>query len=246
MKYFFQPILLLLIAFCFSCQKDPNIIDMAIGELGLQKNNIKNELITHATFPNNKAETILVIPEIESEEEGCCFELNSYILIVDSNTGKIKNKYFESAETNKWSSDAVVLTQITIDSLPYQVSKNDTAFGIGVEHSGTSKANPYQSLSLSLFIKHKNSLKKVLRNFEVMEYNGEWDTKCNGEFTTNKKKLITTNNLTNGFYDIKVNTEITETKNTKDSIGNCLSEKNRSSTTSTLQFNGKVYIKKSL
>lgn len=245
MRYFF-PSLLLPIFFCLSCKNNLNITDKAIEELGLQKDRIKDELITHATFPNNKAETILVIPEIENEEEGCCFELNSHILIVDSNTGKIKNKYFESAETNKWSSDAVVLTKITIDSLPYQVSKNDTAFGISVEHNGTSKANPYQSLSLSLFIKHKNSLKKVLRNFEVMEYNGEWDTKCKGEFTTNKRTLITTNNLSNGFYDIKVNTKITETKNTKDSIGNCLPEKNRSSTTSALQFNGKVYIKKSL
>ena len=194
-------------------------------------------------FGKSPSETILLIPEIEEEEEGCCFELNSYILIIDTRTGEIKHKYFESSKTNNWSSDAVALSDIIIDTIPYPISENDKAFGVQVNHIGMSKPNPYSSSSLSLFIKSGNTLKKVLKNYDVKDYGGEWDTNCYGEFINTEKTLSISNTKTNGYYDIFVKTITTEIKNYEDSNGVCKTKKVPSSVNTTLKFNGKAYKK---
>ncbi|MFK7809426.1 MAG: hypothetical protein AB8F74_16600, partial [Saprospiraceae bacterium] len=104
--------------------------------------------------PNNTKETIMVIPEVAEEEEDF-FTLNSYILIVNNETGKIINKYFESSA---WQSDAVILSEIIIDTAPYNISENNRAFGIRDSYYTRSQPNPYRSSNISLFIKSENKL----------------------------------------------------------------------------------------
>ena len=106
----------LILSFFFSLSsytQEINHLAKILKQLNLDKQKCKVTLIVSKPFPNNINETIIVIPEIVTEEEGY-FELNSYILIIDTFTGIIKSKYFESSKTNNWVSDAVRLTQIKI------------------------------------------------------------------------------------------------------------------------------------
>jgi hypothetical protein len=103
-------------------------INAILMELNLNKESVKTDLIRSKIRPNNPDETIVVIPEIANETEDT-FELNSYILIVDSSTGKIKHRYFESFKTNDWYSDAMQLVDITIDTAAYLITKSGLAFG---------------------------------------------------------------------------------------------------------------------
>ena len=242
MKYYI--LILFFLNNTFSFAQDIDFIKIVSEQLGLDKSKIKRELFTYKTNPNNQSETIVVIPEISNEDEdGYFFELNSYILIVDSKTGKIKNQYYESSKTNNWTSDAIVLSEIIIDTAPYQISEEKRAFGIRVNYYGMSKANPYSNTTITLFIKSKNKLIKILNNYDIMHYSGEWGTKCAGEFIGEKKILIIASNKTNGYYDILVKNKITTTKNFENENGDCDYEEKRTSQSIRLKYNGEKYKK---
>ncbi len=238
MKYYISILLFLLNVISYS--QDIDILNIVEKQLNLDKSKIKEDLVVYKIIPNDKTETIVVIPEVVSEGEGY-FELNSYILIVDTKTGKIKNKYFESSETNNWTSDAVVLKDISIDTAPYQISDTNRAFGIRVHYYGMSKANPYSNTTISLFIKLGNRLKKVLNSFDLLNYNGEWDTNCVGEFIDEKKILILSSNKTNGFHNLIVKNQITVTKNFEDKNGGCDYKEKKTIKKTILKFNGREY-----
>ncbi|MCF6351925.1 MAG: hypothetical protein L3J06_02840, partial [Cyclobacteriaceae bacterium] len=206
----------------------------------LNPNKIATALIVHKELPNNLNETIMVIPEIVDEGEQY-FELNSYILIVNSVTGKITHQFFESSKTNNWVSDAVKLVEITIDTAPYKVTDNNRAFGIRVRYVGSSQANPYENETISLFIKSKNALKNILKNYDVMVSSGEWNTNCAGEFMDENKVLIISKNKTNNHYDILVKNKIIETISYEDVNGDCDYNKEITTIKTVLNFNGKKY-----
>ena len=211
-----------------------------LKQLNLSEKQCKLNLVVSKPFPKIENETIVVIPEIAKEEEGL-FELHSHILIVDTTTSKIKYRYFQSSKTNGWVSDAVLLAEIKIDTAPYKIAKNKRAFGIRVYFYNNSKPNPYSKESISLFTKEKDVLKNVLNNYMTMEYVGEWDTTCYGEFLKEEKVFIITNTITKGNFNILVNNKITETKNEYDKKGECVYKDKVSFHKTTLKFNGSNY-----
>ena len=217
-----------------------NLIDAVLKNLNIKKENCKIDLIVLKENPNNTNETIVVIPEIVDEGDHY-FELNSYIVIVSSKTGKIIHQYFESSKTNNWVSDAVVLTKITIDTAPYNVTNTKRAFGIRVYYYGSSQANPYNYETISLYITKDDALKKIIDNYSVMKYNGHWDTNCVGEFIDEKKAFVISKNKSNGYFDISVKNKIIETTNYKDESGNCDSKEKITKEKTLLKFNGKEY-----
>ncbi|WP_298545020.1 hypothetical protein [uncultured Aquimarina sp.] len=220
-----------------------SLIDEVIQQLGLNKQTIKTDLVVSKVRPNNNNETIIVIPEIHGEYDEQFFELNSHIVVANNTTAKITHKYFESYKTNGWMSDAVRLAEIKIDTAPYMVSENKRAFGIRVYFHNNSKPNPYSKEIISLYMKSKDSLKKVLHTYDVMEYGGEWDTSCYGEFIGVKRTLIVSKEKTNDYFDIIIKSKITETKNYEDENGECDSKETVANETSVLKFNGKTYVK---
>ncbi|WP_299435578.1 hypothetical protein [uncultured Aquimarina sp.] len=225
---------------------DPNDTSLAnsvIQQLNLNKQKVKSDLIVSKVQPNNSNETIVVIPEIVGEEDEHFLELNSHVVLVNNTTRKITHKYFESYKTNGWTSDAIELREITIDTAPYNITDDKRAFGIRVYYVGSSRANPYANKTISLFVKSDDTLKKVLHNYHVMDYGGEWDTSCYGEFIDVKSTLIISEEKTNGYFDILIKSKITETKNTEDEHGECDSKEKISTEKTVLKFDGSVYKK---
>jgi len=223
--------------------EDLSLIDEVIQQLNLNKQKIKSGLIVSKIQPNNSNETIVVIPEIVGEEDEHFLELNSHVVLVNNTTRKITHKYFESYKTNGWTSDAIELREITIDTAPYNITGDKRAFGIRVYYVGSSRANPYANKTISLFVKSDDTLKKVLHNYDVMDYGGEWDTSCYGEFIDVKSTLIISEEKTNGYFDILVKSKITKTKNTEDEHGECDSKEKINTEKTVLKFDGSVYKK---
>ncbi len=216
------------------------LIEAVLKNLNIKKENCKIDLIVSKKNPNNFEETIIVIPKLVKEGEDY-FELNSYIVIANNETGKIIHQYFESSKTNNWVSDAIKLVEIVIDTAPYNVTDNNRAFGIRVRYVGSAQVNPYENETISLYIIKGNTLKKIVTNYSVIKYNGYWDTKCIGEFIDEKKVLIISKNKTNGYFDISVKNKIIETTNYKDESGNCDSKEKITKEKTLLKFNGKEY-----
>lgn len=218
-----------------SYAQEINHLAKILAQLNLDEQKCKVDLIVSKSFPNNTNETIIIIPEIVTEDEGY-FELNSHVLIVNTNTGVIKSKYFESSKTNNWVSDAVRLAQIKIDTAPYIITENVRAFGVRVYFYNNSHPNPYSKESFSLYKKEGITLKKVLNNFTIMEYSGETDTTCYGQFTKEEKLLILTKNTTNRYFNILIKNKITTTKNYENDNGECIRAKKAIINKTTLKY----------
>lgn len=223
------------------------LISSVFSQLNLKQEKCKKEFISVKAMPNSKELSIVVIPEINiDDKEMESFELNSYILIVNRKTGEIKSEFYENSKTNEWTSDALKLTKITIDTAPYIIGKDKRAFGIRVHYLGSSKPNPYESETISLFIKNGNKLRRVLNKYEINGNFGEWDTNCTGNFTDFNSILIISNTLTNGYYDINIKTKIVKTNNFEDENGKCKSTNTKTIINSKLIFKDNQYNKSGL
>ncbi|MFD2562909.1 PA3715 family protein [Aquimarina rubra] len=219
-------------------QTEFNLIDAVVRQLKINPDKI--EFVAHKKLPNIEKESIVVIAETATEEDDY-FRFNSHVLVVESATGQILNTFFESYETNGWQSDALFIDTIAIDTAPYNVTETDRAFGIRIYSRTLSQPNPYSLESISLFVKSENTLRNILKNYEVKVYGGEWDTICYGEFTDVKKTLIISKEKSNDYFDIVVKSNITETKNDEDENGECISKEKRTTSKTVLKFNGKEY-----
>ena len=220
-------------------QEEP-LINSVLKQLNLEPLKVNTDLLAIKLMSNNLEETIIVIPEIVDEGEQY-FTLNSHIVIVNNTTQKITHKYFESSKTNGWVSDALQLREITIDTAPYALTENNSAFGVKVRYVGSSQVNPYENETISLFVKSDDSLKKVLHNFAVLNNSGAWNNHCIGEFTDITSTLFMSRKKTNGYFDILVKSKVTESKMYIDGNGDCESKDIITAKIKWLEFNGEEY-----
>ncbi|WP_111672798.1 PA3715 family protein [Algoriphagus litoralis] len=220
---------------------DFELINSVLTELQLDWVQTKTNLITAKTNPENPEETILVIPKIVDEGVQY-FNLDSHIVIADNNTYKIKNTYAESHQTNQWESDAIALNRIEIDETRYRIAGDKSAFGVTVSYRGHSRVNPYSNKTLSLFKKSGNGLVKVLSDFSIENFNGEWDGDCEGSFVNETKAISISNKKTKGYFDILATSRIVESLDHKDLEGDCESSSTTHFKNVLLKFNGKTYL----
>ena len=219
---------------------DKLIIDLVAKELNVENAKRIQHLEVLKLQPNNKNEAIIVIPEIVEEGEEY-FSLNTNIVIYNKELQKVTHKYFESHQTNGWVSDAIRLDQIEIDTAPYLVNEYKRAFGVRVHYFGSSRVNPYYNKTLSLYVKESDKLRCILHNYNVEINTGEWNGDCEGEFHSEKKTLIGSDDKTNDFYNFIVKNTITKTTNFETEIGDCDYNEEIKRATSVLKFDGKQY-----
>jgi hypothetical protein len=199
-----------------SNQKNDLLLTKVLKQLNLKETDILEELYAIKTIPYNESLTILAIPKITKQEidssNNDYYEFDLYVLVVESASGKIKNKFFEQ---DALTSDAIVLNSLEIDTGLYFLDKNIRAFGIRVNYRGSSGPNPYSKTDLSLFINDKNSLKRVLENYPISEYHGEWNMNCFGEFETIESTIDIDKTKSNNFFNLKIKQKIINQINTK-------------------------------
>ncbi len=192
--------------------------------------------------PYNSEETIIVIPEgVETKNGEEAY--NTHIVIVNNKTGKLTHRYFESYKTNGWTSNAVFIDGITLDSISYPVNSKQHAIAVRVYFRNRSQPNPYNEEVISLFVKAKDSLQKVLDYHSVYESFGKVNgTTCTAEFDITKNKLSMSNTKTKGYYDILVTTTQSKRNFRLDKNNECNPVDSLVATKqSTLQFNGNEY-----
>ncbi|SFD65118.1 PA3715 family protein [Flavobacterium phragmitis] len=232
-KYFY----ILLFAVQFSFSQNTDHLPTVLKQLKLKESQIRIELFTEKVLPYDKSKSVLVIPKYASDIEEGSFVLDAYILIIDNATGKIISKFIEP---NAWTSDALILTDITIDTGLYHLNKTTRAFGIRTDYRTQSQPNPYSETNLSLYIVEKNTLKPVLQNFRIYKYGGEWDMKCDGKFEDIDSTIDIDKLQNKNFNNLIIKTKITKTENIlKDE--DCISKETIKKETVKLIFNGKEY-----
>ncbi|HCM36268.1 hypothetical protein [Chryseobacterium sp.] len=208
-----------------------------LKSLKLDKTKIREELCTEKKMPNTEDSYIAVIPAVvQQEDDDYVFTVRNYILITDAN-GTIKNKYLDPTEIN---SDAISLRSFTIDTGLYTIGTNIRAFGVKADFVGSSRPNPYDLSTMSMYYPESKTFKKVLDQFTMGLYSGEWDTRCNGEFEDNHSYIILEQSKTNNFTDLKIKT-ISVTTINKEVKGECESKETSKTSYKILKFKNSYY-----
>ncbi|AWG23547.1 hypothetical protein FFWV33_03870 [Flavobacterium faecale] len=232
---------LLISQLSFSQIQDDVLLSKILNQLKIKKSEVNLELISEKKLPYSTDKTVIVIPKYivneKDEYNNYYFELDEYIIVANNITGEILYKFHQP---NAWTSDAVMLTSIEIDTGLYKLNKKDRAFGIRVNYTGSSRPNPYYQTDLSLFIVQDNILKQVLKNLIISEFHGEWDTNCAGEFEDSKSIISIDKTQFNNFNNLILATIKTETKNIPTNE-DCVEQKKTQKTQKILKYNGTEY-----
>ena len=236
-KYFFA----LILCFQISFSQSTDHLNTVLKQLKIKKSEIHEKLFTQKILPYDKSKSVLVIPKYdinEQDNEGHdYFVLDAYIVVIDNATGKIICKFIEP---NAWTSDALMLTGISIDTGLYHLNSTTRAFGVRVDYTGSSRPNPFSETHLSLYVADKNSLKQVLKNYSISRSGGEWDTNCAGEFEDRNSTFDIAKVQTNNYNNIIVRSTIVKSVSTPTN-DDCVSKETTKKATSKLIFNGKEY-----
>ena len=236
-KYFFA----LILCFQISFSQSTDHLNTVLKQLKIKKSEIHEKLFSQKILPYDKSKSVLVIPKYdinEQDNEGHdYFVLDAYIVVIDNATGKIICKFIEP---NAWTSDALMLTGISIDTGLYHLNSTTRAFGVRVDYTGSSRPNPFSETHLSLYVADKNSLKQVLKNYSISRSGGEWDTNCAGEFEDRNSTFDIAKVQTNNYNNIIVRSTIVKSVSTPTN-DDCVSKETTKKATSKLIFNGKEY-----
>lgn len=218
--------------------QDQALLNKVLASLKLKTKDVNTELVVTKILPYDKQKTVLVIPKyVTNDPDDSFFIYDAYIVIANNKTGEIVNKYYES---EKWTSDAIVLDELTIDSGLYKLNEQTRAFGVRASFTGSSRVNPYSNTTLSLYIPSKNKLSEIANAITVYNYYGEWDGNCNGEFQNEEITIDLDKEKTNGFYNLILTNKTTETKN-KLKGEDCLENVSKKNEKFKLKFNGTIY-----
>lgn len=141
-----------------------------------------------------------MVPKLIGEDDGM-FTLDAIILVVNNQTGKIIQQF---QEENTVFSDAIFISEFTIDTAPYMLTNQIRAFGIRAQYYGRSNPNPYSEVQLSLFVQEGSTLRRVLKEVTVESSIGEWNMDCNGRFEELKAILLFETEKTKGYFNLVI------------------------------------------
>jgi len=215
-----------------------DLIKKVIQALGLAHTKIDQRFLATKVMPHQPDNTIIVIPQVTNESEiDDSFNLDLNIVLVNNKTATITHTYLDK----RWTSNAIRLDSLLIDTTHYLLAENTSAFGIRLNFLGMSRPSPYSNQVLTLFVPSGATLENVLPYYDIMEYEGEWDMVCAGAFVQKNRTLSMAKTITNGFYDILVTTTTKELNHSLDAQGECSTTESETTATTVLTYEGKVY-----
>lgn len=132
------------------------------------------------------------------------------LVVADSARDRIVQRH---RQDGLLSSDAIRVASFAFDTARYRLDDKTTAFGLRIRRSGASRANPYEDETLGLYVIDASGLRSVLHNLLVMRNRGEWDTRCEGEFTDSRSTISIDGKRDNGYAGLLLNTVARTTRN---------------------------------
>ncbi|WP_416408311.1 hypothetical protein [Agrobacterium rosae] len=164
------------------------------GEAGIDT----PHMMTCRVWPANPQLTLVAVPLMTStNDDGNEGALE--LLVIETATSAIKHRLLLESRMND---NALRISAVEFDTARYRLTREQTAFGLRMSTSGSSRPNPYSDVSLWLFTLDNGSLRPVLDGMIVSKNAGEWDTSCAGEFQSMQTTLSMGQTTSNGQSDI--------------------------------------------
>ena len=165
------------------------------------------------------------------------------ILVVDRATHKTLQRL---TLPDAMSDDAVQITKVEFDTARYVLAPGIQAFGLRIHRTGASRVNPFGETSLRLFTMREGAsgmLRVVLDRLSTARSGGEWDGNCAGTFSDSKAVLAMTNDVHQGFFDIRVSVTGEDTTEGVGKQGDCKESVTKTPRAQhTLAYDGKRYV----
>jgi len=204
------------------------------------KHKLSEELSTCKVWPYSADKTIMVImlaDPTQNDPYDQTWDID--VVVTDTTSGKVvaRNHTLRAIQDN-----AVFTSQVTIDTARYQLTPGLRAFGVRFTHRGSSRVNPFNIESLSLYAMRDQALPMVLNHFIMNETGGEWDGNCAGTLSEKKRTLSVLKSSRHGFADLKVQSKTSESISKVDARGECqIKETSNKQTDLILRYDGKRY-----
>jgi hypothetical protein len=185
---------------------------------------------------------VLPMPRPSSEPNFTEFDLD--VLVVqqadNGNTDRaaVISRLLQPAELTE---DAVRIGAIKVDTARYALAGDARAFGVRVIRQGSSRANPYSSETLTLYVPQGPRLAKVLDGLETTLERGEWDTNCAGNFETVRGSLSIARSTSHGYADLLLRQTRTQSRSTPQGEECVTQERPAKFTSMTLRYDGTIY-----
>jgi hypothetical protein len=185
---------------------------------------------------------VLPMPRPSSEPDVTQFDLDVLVVLQADNgnteRAKIASRLLDEAALTE---DAVRIAEIRVDTARYALAPDARAFGLRVLRQGSSRANPYASETLSLYLPQGAKLAKVLDGLETTLERGEWDTNCTGSFEKVRGTLSVMHSTSNGNADLMLRQARSESQSllqSEECVTQALPTKFKSTL---LRYDGTVY-----
>ncbi|WP_353170501.1 hypothetical protein [Acinetobacter rudis] len=172
---------------------------------------------------------------IKSGDAGQTYQL--HLLTADTRQLKLLDHYIDPTS---YTSDAVELNDIRIDTAVYQLQPQLRAIGLRLSFANSSSVNPYAYTMLNLYDLKQH--KKVLSHLRVNLGQGENDGRCNADNHSRNSTVVILDTQHHGMFDLRINTKELDERYRwiKTDCEQVNSTENKRS--HILKFNGKDYV----
>lgn len=202
----------------------------------------QNMIVTQ-TSPLNNKEVVMVIPVIvEGSEEEEYMELDRYVVIADATTGKIHHLYHGSGSEG-WTSDAVMLWDVSVEDTVYRLSDEKQAIGVWASFKNGSRHYPFYEKQLTLLVPEADSLRPVLLD-HVMEMSRTLEAgfeECSGKYEQEKNKLKIMPVENSKYGNIHIMHRVYTSFNHLNSSGKCVESETLQMHTEVLEYKSERY-----
>lgn len=189
-------------------------------------------------LPNQVDQVVIVYQQIikSYDADQMMQDYTIYLLTADQKTKKLISRY---KDPDIYSSDAIQLKNIVLDTAAYQLDAGQRAIGLRISYQALSRY-PYDYSLLNLYDLSKQ--KRILSHLTVDFLQGGDDGVCNSNYETRRSHLVVLPTQSHGMADLKVNTTVSYETSAL-AQGDCVSvEAKPKKRSHILKFNGQNYV----
>ncbi|WP_349969944.1 hypothetical protein [Pseudomonas caspiana] len=160
--------------------------------------------------PGDSSQILAALPFAENVAEDGQGDYGLGVIVASATTGKIIARHYQARAI---SSDAIYFYGLELDTARYQLSPKLRAFGVRVNYGGSSRPNPFESKVLTLYAALPgDQLRPLMSGLEVSRSNGEWDTRCAGEFSDTQRTISISDQSNKGLAVLRVEQKVIDTQ----------------------------------
>lgn len=189
--------------------------------------------------PGNASQVLAALPFAVNVSEDGDGDYGLDVLVADAGSGKVIAHSYQGAAIE---SDAIRFSRLRLDTARYQLAPGIRAFGVRVSYDGSSRVNPYNSETLSLYLHDGSQLRQVMSTLEVSLSGGEWDGMCTGDFNQTERTLAVGKSVKTGFADLLITEKTTARHSAVKGDGCEETQGNSATATFVLDYDGSRYV----